>query len=379
MYRTCRSQVLSVVAEPSMTFCTGDDGVVSFEPSSSGRVALQLSGPTNRSRRRANEFKAMQQLKKALGIRKAAQARECTETSDQDTQKKIDKEEPGLLSSFVNRLTSGVPTLDSNDEETPVNAAQTLQNNPTNLTTLECASSHIHELAALEQTLGIEVAQQPRRRNPKRSNFLPFAEAREYVRRLGLRNNAEWLAWRKTSRPDFIPSNPNVCYRNTGWQSMADWLGLSLEEQAAILRERKAKRNAKRSNFLPFAEAREYVRRLGLRTRAQWFAWRKTSRPDFIPSCPNVCYRNTGWQSMADWLGLSLEEQAPREKPNYLPFAEAREYVRRLGLRKWYIYSKTKRPKFIPRDPSRTYFHEGWVSMADWLGLSPKKTSRNSA
>jgi len=204
--------------------------------------------------------------------------------------------------------------------------------------------------------------------NPKSSNFLPFAEAREYVRRLGLR---EWHIYSRTKRPLFLPSDPNRTYLHEGWVSMADWLGLSLEEQAAILRERKAKRNAKRSNFFPFAEAREYVRRLGLRNNAEWLAWRKTSRPDFIPSSPDQHYRNTGWQSMADWLGLVGSTTPRKRKRDFLPFEEAREQVRQLGFTvyaEWANWSNKHCPDNIPDSPASFYKNKGWISWEDWLG-----------
>jgi hypothetical protein len=56
--------------------------------------------------------------------------------------------------------------------------------------------------------------------------MLPFAVARAIVRKLKLRSNREWQAWRKAGeRPSNIPSCPQQRYRDDGWISMPDWLG----------------------------------------------------------------------------------------------------------------------------------------------------------
>ena len=58
------------------------------------------------------------------------------------------------------------------------------------------------------------------------SEYLPFEEARAYVRRLGLSGHQEWRDWSKTCRPSFIPSNPSTVVQYRGqYSDMADWLG----------------------------------------------------------------------------------------------------------------------------------------------------------
>lgn len=55
-------------------------------------------------------------------------------------------------------------------------------------------------------------------------NFVSFKKARGYVRKLRLKNKREWREYSKTKRPKFIPSNPNVTYKNE-WVSFQDWMG----------------------------------------------------------------------------------------------------------------------------------------------------------
>ena len=54
----------------------------------------------------------------------------------------------------------------------------------------------------------------------------PFEEARVFARSLKLKNYREWQQYAKSGeRPDDIPSNPNIIYKNDGWISIPDWLG----------------------------------------------------------------------------------------------------------------------------------------------------------
>ena len=56
-----------------------------------------------------------------------------------------------------------------------------------------------------------------------------FEEAREYVRKLGLKNKREWVAYsRSGKRPDFIPSTPNSTYKDA-WKGYPDWMGYSFD------------------------------------------------------------------------------------------------------------------------------------------------------
>ncbi len=57
-------------------------------------------------------------------------------------------------------------------------------------------------------------------------NIRSFTSARGFVRSLALRHEAEWQTYlRSGEKPEDIPSNPDVTYRDSGWISWADWLG----------------------------------------------------------------------------------------------------------------------------------------------------------
>ncbi|TBR07875.1 MAG: hypothetical protein EPO62_07585, partial [Candidatus Nitrosotenuis sp.] len=168
--------------------------------------------------------------------------------------------------------------------------------------------------------------------------FLPFEEARAYARSLGLKGVKEWLEFTKSDKfPKNIPKRPETVYAKE-WNGVADWLGTGRVEYST------------RDELLPFSEAREIVRELGLRGIKEWGEYCKSgNKPKNIPVAPFSTYANE-WRGFADWLGTGI----PRAT-NVLPFSEAREIVRELGLRgikEWKEYCKSgKLPENIPKHP----------------------------
>jgi superfamily II DNA or RNA helicase len=204
-------------------------------------------------------------------------------------------------------------------------------------------------------------------------SWRPFREAREFVHRLRLKNHLEWMQYctcelhKQEARPSDIPTNPYQVYKDLGWVSWGDWLG-----SGAV--------SPLRRTFLPFKEARSFVRGLGLKSGSEWRKYcygqlpEKGRKPDNIPSNPHRNYRFAGWVGMGDWLGTGTV--APRLR-RYRAFAKARTFVRKLRLtgdNEWQKYckgqllSKGKKPEDIPANPGQTYRDKGWVNMGDWLG-----------
>jgi len=190
--------------------------------------------------------------------------------------------------------------------------------------------------------------------NKGTSRMLSFAAARAIVRKLKLKSRPEWREWRKSGqRPSNIPSSPHQVYRDDGWISLPDWLGY--EGQA-------------RGKMLSFMLARVFARKLKLRSKREWQAWRETCmRPSNIPSNPQQVYRDDGWISMPDWLGYTGPARG-----KMLAFMVARVIARKLKLRskrEWQAWSKSGlRPSTIPSHPNTAYRDDGWISMPDWLG-----------
>ena len=189
------------------------------------------------------------------------------------------------------------------------------------------------------------------------SGMLSHPEARRIVRKLNLKSLEEWRDFSKSGdRPANIPGNPAKFYRNKGWISYMDWMGYDLKD-------------TKYNKMLPFEEAREYVRELGLTSQKTYFVWSTSGkRPKNIPGSPHETYKGKGWVSYPDWMGYK-----PKKVPGQmLPFKQARAIVRKLRLKgrnEWRNWSMSgQRPCNIPGNPRETYKGKGWVSFPDWIG-----------
>ena len=121
--------------------------------------------------------------------------------------------------------------------------------------------------------------------------------------------------------------------------------------------------------FRPFPAARDYVRKIGLKSQTQWREYCKSgNKPKDIPSYPEAAYKDN-WVSYGDWLGTGFVANQNRV---YRKFDEARNFVRILELRsydEWRSYCKSgKKPADIPSNPNKTYDKE-WKGWGDWFGL----------
>ena len=197
----------------------------------------------------------------------------------------------------------------------------------------------------------------------KKGEYRPFEEAREFVRSLGLVGIKEWQNYVKSgAKPDEIPHSPNIAYKDKGWMGIGDWLGTGRKPMERI-------------QFLPFEEAREFARGLGLKSVKEWSEYRKTSkRPQNIPTAPDIEYKGKGWVGYGDWLG-----NGKMSKEQFRAFEEARDFVRSLGLldtNEWKSYCNSGiKPDDIPKYPNKVYEDKGWSGMGDWLGNDAR--SRN--
>ena len=178
-----------------------------------------------------------------------------------------------------------------------------------------------------------------------KSKFFTFHQARKKARTLGLKSRKEWeQLCHSKDRPIDMPILPYLTYKRDGWIDWADFLGYE-----------------RRERFLPFDEARKFVRSLGLKTTAEWEQYSSSGkRPKNIPSWPAKTYKKD-FKGLSDWLGL------PERR--FLPFTQARKYVREnMTGRDWWEWSKTHRPSNIPSRPHIVYRDKGWKGWADWFG-----------
>jgi len=200
--------------------------------------------------------------------------------------------------------------------------------------------------------------------------FRKFEDARDFARSLELRTWSEWLRYcnggfeNKPERPHDIPSNPHLTYANDGWCGSLDWLGSGV----------------RRNKWRTFSKARQFARRLGLKSNQEWRRYCRgelsqfPKKPDDIPASPDNFYTDSEWAGWGDWLGT---QKIASNQIKYRSFSKARAFVRSLGLKsqgEWYLYCKGQlkgkepKPNDIPAVVQRTYRNDGWKDFSDWLG-----------
>jgi hypothetical protein len=192
-------------------------------------------------------------------------------------------------------------------------------------------------------------------------NFRPFTEAREFVRALNLKGLREWRSYCKSgNKPDDIPTAPEVTYKQD-FKGMGDWLGTGRISSHDM-------------KWRPFKEARDFVRTLNLKSQNEWKDYCKSgNKPDDIPLNLNRTYKKE-WTSVGDFLGTG--NVAPQARL-YRSFAEAKEFVQKLGLKntkEWIGYCKSgNKPDDIPSVPYNAY-KKDFTGYGDWLGTGTIST-----
>ncbi|MDB4710926.1 DEAD/DEAH box helicase family protein, partial [Flavobacteriales bacterium] len=171
-----------------------------------------------------------------------------------------------------------------------------------------------------------------------RFEWMPFEEAREFVRGLNLKSNTELRDYcRSDKRNPRIPSKPRRIYKDHGWISMGDFLGTFAV--ATQLREYKT-----------FEDARVFVRSLSLKSGSDWRNYCKSGKkPIDIPTAPDKIYKKDGWSSWGDFLGTGFIATQSL-KDIYISFDEAKKYVKKRGFK-----SSSEYRKFVK---SKDYFTE---------------------
>ena len=193
--------------------------------------------------------------------------------------------------------------------------------------------------------------------------FRTFQEARAYVRDLKLRSTLAWYTYSSSGlRPHDIPSNPNLAYKGKGWIDFTDWVGGECRNNHAIAR-----------GFLPYTEAKTYVRELHLSSQLDFMRWRASGhRPVTIPSNPAKTYRGKGWTNWNDWLGTD-NRASDQIAAEFLPFEEARTFMHAQKLQSQKEFrSWEERTSTIPSNPHRFYAKRGWRGFADFLGYDDR-------
>jgi hypothetical protein len=150
-----------------------------------------------------------------------------------------------------------------------------------------------------------------KRGRPKNENYLPWVEAREYMRGELLPSRGKFFEWWDRNKPKAIPRFPYRVYKE--WTSWNDFLGTNNKFNEKIGR-----------SWRPLDEASMWAHKLKLTSQAQWMDWCKQegNLPEDIPARPDIVYNQ--WRSWNHWLGnrpveaIEAKQQAQRSIVYYI-------------------------------------------------------------
>ena len=128
-------------------------------------------------------------------------------------------------------------------------------------------------------------------------SYLPYEDAKEFVKTIELKSKKEWdeYAIKRRKLPLNIPKYPDITYRSTeknqGWIDWADWLGV--------------KPIKKRS----YEETKKYVSKLGLKSSVEWEKYVMSGMlPADIPKYPQYHYKKD-WKSWTEFIRNSKSKK----------------------------------------------------------------------
>lgn len=137
--------------------------------------------------------------------------------------------------------------------------------------------------------------EQKTRGRKKNTNYLPWNEARDFIRKECLSSRIKYEEWYQKNKPDVVPRFPYRVYKE--WTSWNDFLGTNNEFGKRV-----------EKDWRSFNEAILWVHTLGLKTQEQWLEYvRETGIPEDIPARPDLVYKGE-WKGWPYWTGKNIHE-----------------------------------------------------------------------
>jgi hypothetical protein len=199
-------------------------------------------------------------------------------------------------------------------------------------------------------------------------DWLPFEEAREYVRSLGLKNQGEYSKWSNSKdRVYSIPGNPKKTYSDKGWIGFSDWLGTKI--------------GRKYGEYKTMGEVVEYIKSTGVKNSKEWRLIKKTegfTLPIGIPAEPDHVFGDFSWTYVSG--NINGNKGLTRRHLNWIDrisYEECKKYAQSLNLKTTKEWKNMNHPSGVPRRPDLSYKDEGFIDMKDFLGAKKEITKED--
>ena len=174
------------------------------------------------------------------------------------------------------------------------------------------------------------------------AHYPTYEEAKNAVRKLGIKSNT---AYKKYHYNDpRLPYSPQIIYKNKGWISFHEFLGISPAKK-----------------YQTYIEAKNAVLKLNIRSEKEYRL--RYKEDDRLPSTPSRFYKDKGWIDNYDFFN--------KKRPDYYAtYNEAIKAIRKLSIKSRKEYDKRyKDDQFLPSNPEDIYKGIGWIDYFNFLGI----------
>ena len=190
--------------------------------------------------------------------------------------------------------------------------------------------------------------------------FLEFLECKDYLSNLGLNGYKSFIKWYNIEKPNNIPNNPNIVYKDS-WISWGDFLSTGNVSNSDKI-------------FLNYNDCKKIVIEQKINSINMYIRWK--DKPKNIPSKPDIIYKNKGWTTWSDFLG-SLVISNKDKGQKYLDYQDAKDYLKKLDLNHkidYLEYIINNNIDFLPKRPDYIY-KKDWKGYLDYLNCIGLRSS----
>ena len=164
-----------------------------------------------------------------------------------------------------------------------------------------------------------------------------------------INSESKWREYIKNhSLPDFIPSRPDVRYKNDGWISYMHFFNFTNHKKI----------------FISYDELKNIVNKNNIKTLREYKIFRNKN----MPSNPNLFYKE--WTSCRNFFGEIKEVKENKHKKIIVSFLNAKLIIKDFNFTKKNEYTqwqKLNKNLFLPVNPP-IYYKEDWLSWQDFFG-----------
>ncbi len=121
--------------------------------------------------------------------------------------------------------------------------------------------------------------------------YMSYEDAKRFATNMQFRNVVEWHDWHVSAKPENIPRDPAVFYKE--WESWGVFLGTG-----------NVSSSVQHKNYRPYLEALKYVHTLNLSSEMEYREWHKTHNITDLPVLPQATYKD--WEGWPKFLGKDI-------------------------------------------------------------------------